>query len=484
MRLQRSIGNQAVQRLINAPYIQTKLQVSTPGDPYEQEADRVADTVMRMPESPSTQTPATRTPRITPLVQREIELPDEDDKEATLQTAPPIQRQMDSAHVVQRLCKECEGEKEREEQSGGMVQRQSAPEQASDDNDAEEQVQSKATQSAGPAVTTSVANNIRAMNGGGSPLSNTTRAFFEPRFGVDFSQVRVHTDSRAADTSNSINAKAFTVGRNIAFGPGRYAPQSREGQQLLAHELTHIVQQGAASTRINTVQRQEATLDEPVFEPSEAKLEEMEDEGEAVGQQGVVEPDEGTYLWPEPEPSKEQKFIALLPMNTRVFVDRKVESGRYSVYVEKHQRGQALPVPEDTHGYVGPGRVNTDMPDPDAWFFRIKKGGQGALALAGEVYKDNFKASWGKDYRYLVNVLSFINDSKGRRYITKKNPDDAWDEAETKLGGKIWVPGLELVDALHGQISSGCISYEVLTTLADIGIRIAAFIVGLSCTAR
>ena len=77
----------------------------------------------------------------------------------------------------------------------------------------------------------------------GQPLDTAAREFFEPRFGHDFSRVRVHTDARAADTAKSINAKAFTVGRDIAFGAGQYAPKSHEGQRLLAHELTHVVQQ-------------------------------------------------------------------------------------------------------------------------------------------------------------------------------------------------------------------------------------------------
>jgi len=94
-----------------------------------------------------------------------------------------------------------------------------------------------------PQVTPPVAASISALRGGGSPLPASTSAFFEPRFGADFSQVRVHTDARAADTAKSINAKAFTVGRDIAFGAGQYAPESHEGQRLLAHELTHVVQQ-------------------------------------------------------------------------------------------------------------------------------------------------------------------------------------------------------------------------------------------------
>jgi outer membrane protein OmpA-like peptidoglycan-associated protein len=92
-------------------------------------------------------------------------------------------------------------------------------------------------------VSTPVAASIHNMQGGGAPLPAAIRAFFEPRFGVDFSQVRLHTDSLAADTAKSINAKAFTVGRDIAFSAGQYAPESSAGQHLLAHELTHVVQQ-------------------------------------------------------------------------------------------------------------------------------------------------------------------------------------------------------------------------------------------------
>ncbi len=65
----------------------------------------------------------------------------------------------------------------------------------------------------------------------------------EPRFGHDFSQVRIHTDERAAETARAVNALAYTVGRDVVFGAGQYAPQTDEGRRLLAHELTHVVQQ-------------------------------------------------------------------------------------------------------------------------------------------------------------------------------------------------------------------------------------------------
>ncbi len=74
-------------------------------------------------------------------------------------------------------------------------------------------------------------------------MSKSDRAFFEPRFDYDFSQVRVHNGTQAADISRSINARAFTLGNNIAFGSGQYQPHSSEGKRLLGHELTHVVQQ-------------------------------------------------------------------------------------------------------------------------------------------------------------------------------------------------------------------------------------------------
>lgn len=77
----------------------------------------------------------------------------------------------------------------------------------------------------------------------GQPLSQPTRAFFEPRFGHDFSKVRIHADTAAADSAQSVNAQAYTVGSQIVFGTGQYRPDSATGKRLLAHELTHVTQQ-------------------------------------------------------------------------------------------------------------------------------------------------------------------------------------------------------------------------------------------------
>lgn len=87
---------------------------------------------------------------------------------------------------------------------------------------------------------------IGAMRGGGQALDQQTRSFMEPQFGHDFSQVRVHTDTRATEAARTLNARAFTIGSDIAFAQGSYQPETSAGRQLLAHELTHVVQQGRA----------------------------------------------------------------------------------------------------------------------------------------------------------------------------------------------------------------------------------------------
>ena len=81
------------------------------------------------------------------------------------------------------------------------------------------------------------------LRSAGQPLDATTRSFMEPRFGHDFSHVRIHTGSKASESAEAVSAQAYTVGQQIVFGANKYAPESLAGRQLLAHELTHTVQQ-------------------------------------------------------------------------------------------------------------------------------------------------------------------------------------------------------------------------------------------------
>src|SRR5574341_280119 len=123
--------------------------------------------------------------------------------------------------------------------------------------DEEETIHTKETSGGTPTLSPSVENDLDSLRGGGQPLSPSVRAFFEPRFGYDFSGVQVHTNGRAAETAQRVNARAFTVGLNVVLGSGEYTPGTIEGKKLLAHELTHVVQQSPAHSRMGAViQRQ------------------------------------------------------------------------------------------------------------------------------------------------------------------------------------------------------------------------------------
>lgn len=90
------------------------------------------------------------------------------------------------------------------------------------------------------------------LNSPGQPLDPATRNFFEPRFGHDFSRVRVHTDDRAANSARAVNASAYTVGRDIVFDANQYRPLQGKGNQLVAHELAHVVQQETSVPSVST----------------------------------------------------------------------------------------------------------------------------------------------------------------------------------------------------------------------------------------
>jgi hypothetical protein len=105
-------------------------------------------------------------------------------------------------------------------------------------------LQRSPTQAESPGVAPAVVHDV--LNSSGQPLGSRERAFFEPAFGHDFSRIRIHTDERAAESARSVNALAYTVGRDIVFDTGRYAPQTKNGRKLVAHELTHTLQQSSA----------------------------------------------------------------------------------------------------------------------------------------------------------------------------------------------------------------------------------------------
>jgi hypothetical protein len=136
---------------------------------------------------------------------------------------------------IQRMCKECAknhpridstDELEKEENAGSVMRKEAGP--------------STGNQGLSPQGKAKV-NNVVQSNG--QPLDTNARSALEPRFGRDFSNVRVHTDHPASDSAQEIQARAYTVGNHVVFGDGQYDPSTKAGQNLLAHELTHVVQQ-------------------------------------------------------------------------------------------------------------------------------------------------------------------------------------------------------------------------------------------------
>jgi len=121
-----------------------------------------------------------------------------------------------------------------------LVQRQ--VEQEEED---EEILRTKEGSGQAPEIIPNLESRIQSLKGSGQPLPESTRSFFEPRFGADFNSIKVYSDNRAADLSKSINAKAFTLGQDVVFGSGQYSPESSTGKRLMAHELTHVVQQNS-----------------------------------------------------------------------------------------------------------------------------------------------------------------------------------------------------------------------------------------------
>ncbi len=178
------IGNQAMLRRLSltTPHVQCKLQVGAVNDPLEAEADRVADQVMRM-----------------------------SDPELPAGNGPP---------ALRRKCMACE----------------------------EEEAKTVRTKPDGIGPVGGEAPPLvhQVLGSPGQPLDRTTRAFFESRFEADLSSIRIHTDKDAGRSAQAVGALAYAAGRDIVFAPGRYHPGTPEGQRLLAHELTHTMQQGAA----------------------------------------------------------------------------------------------------------------------------------------------------------------------------------------------------------------------------------------------
>lgn len=188
--------------------IQPKLTIGKPGDAFEQEADAMADNVVNQPTSPSIQ------PKEEPIIQRqEAGMEDEE-----LQAKPDLMAMEDEEELQAKpnlMAMEDEEELQAKPDSGHP------------------------SHQATPALST----RLQQSKGRGSNLPRQTQAEMSTAFGKSFSSVRIHTDADAARMSKTLRAQAFTHGKDIYFNQGKFNPTSKSGKHLLAHELTHVVQQ-------------------------------------------------------------------------------------------------------------------------------------------------------------------------------------------------------------------------------------------------
>ncbi len=185
-----------------APVIQKKLEIGEPDDLYEAEADAVADKVINHMESPG---------------------------------IPPSNK----GPLVQRKCSACQNEEK--------LQKKPLADSITP------LVQRKSTGGESSLASKALTKQIHGSKGNGHNMDQGTQNLMESRFGVDFSNVRIHTGQKAIQMSRDLNAKAFTVGNDIYFNEGKYNPTSTSGKHLLAHELTHTIQQSKGGDTIQRV---------------------------------------------------------------------------------------------------------------------------------------------------------------------------------------------------------------------------------------
>jgi Domain of unknown function (DUF4157) len=248
--------------------LRAKLTVNTPGDRYEQEAERVAEQVMRMP------VPSLRTPPIglhesaqQKCAAWAVRQRNDGLRETRPLNSAPNRPEPGAAHGDEKLYAKVIGEgscvgtnnsrggaghctidtKDSGEETSGDDTEAAAPESAAETREkvSENSLQRSAVGHSPPLTASAIVG--EGLDSSGHPLDTETRSFMESRFGHSFAHVRVHNNTQASLSADAVGAYAYTVGRDIVFRSGAYAPATDAGRRLLAHELTHVVQQGGTA---------------------------------------------------------------------------------------------------------------------------------------------------------------------------------------------------------------------------------------------
>lgn len=233
-------------------FFQAKLSVNQPGDSYEKEADAVASSVVNR----SSQTPIVQQKKISGIQRLSTSMEDEkfstndarmkkdkDIQRSPMQTGKDLEKEK-----MKKVQKKDDPLKEKEKLKGAAVQKKGDPLKEKEKlKGAAVQRKPEANASAN---STQVSSRLESKAGTGQKLSGKVLHEMNSSFGTDFSKVNVHTDEDSAQMNHELNAQAFTHGKDVYFGKGKFNPENTEGKFLLAHELTHVIQQNENETAL------------------------------------------------------------------------------------------------------------------------------------------------------------------------------------------------------------------------------------------
>lgn len=333
----------------------------------------------------------------------------------------------------------------------------------------------------------------------GTPLPTELRCMMERLFGQSFADVRIHVDNSASAAAASINARAFTIADRVFFREAAYAPDTRAGLELLAHELTHVVQWRAGrvpagpqriSNPGDTLEHEAAAAGHDVArraraaEPGTASVASARTAGSrptgpahSIGSGGLILRDDardphasvdtipaggqpinkvGIVAWDRSPALRlrssasttEDNLITSLPFNTHLQVIKEFP-GKWLFVSTEH--GQL--------GYVAKDYVKTNLPEPNAQLHKVENGLPGfAIAIAERYYKP-YADDWGQDLRFYVNVLAWVN------HRAVPNTTSGWRDVKFDAGDYIWVPTHAFARSLKGVVNSASITHNIADSI-------------------
>ena len=221
------------------PKIQKKLKTGTAGDQFEVEADRVADKIVNNNSSGGGLLQSKDEVQQKPISETISSVQAKDIKEEE-----PVQKKSDKKEEDKKVQKKAEKKEEEKPIQAKCAECEKEDKvQKKDKKDEEKKVQKKEQNSEAEVQDNELEGKLDNSKGSGTGMDKKTKKEMESGFGNDFSNVKIHTDANAVQMSQELGAQAFTNGNDVYFNEGKYNPDSREGKHLLAHELTHTVQQ-------------------------------------------------------------------------------------------------------------------------------------------------------------------------------------------------------------------------------------------------